>query len=215
MAKIASAVLFVTIALQTLAVSGTSSVQTSVGTLSVRVDIQQMDERNSAQLVIADSSGHELKRVVFFLYGDRQYPVVLKFKVVKFQKLQDPIIVAVATTPGGSDTWYEVALIGIDNGKVIELLPIHLEANYLDALCLLDNPKFAKQGFVFLHFEGYEAHYAPHLYMVRYYELSQVRLQLLSATETHHRYDSWRGAAKELHYALQGNLLEEIAPDYR
>lgn len=188
----------------------------SLGTLVINESIKNGDPWGSPQITISTLDGKTVGKVQFALEGFDPHPAVLKYKVMIVPGSKDPLVIAIAASPGGSDSHYEIAVIGVMNGQIAELCPTHIEANILDSLCLVALGSGNGMALVFFKFQWEdETHYAPHRYKATIYKITNTGLLVESALESSGKYPSWQGAANEMGIKAHYNLLEIIAPDYR
>jgi hypothetical protein len=153
-----------------------------------------------------------LKRIEFALEGTDEYPSVLRFKVLHQKSDPNPLIVAVASTPGVSALIFETAILGFVNGKISELTTAHFESQSLNGLCFGTFGKYRTLGFVYFDFfqaEG-EAHYDPHRYEAELYEWKTNKFVQISSKQTKKKYPYWKEAAVELGYHCQYDLLSAL-----
>jgi|MudIll2142460700_1097286.scaffolds.fasta_scaffold52083_1 hypothetical protein len=188
-----------------------------IGTVIIRSHIDKSPSLSSPFLTIENAEGKMLKRIDFELKGVNAlilYPSLLNFKVVYPEKESSPIVVAVASSPGGSDIHFETTLIGFLNGKIVELTPNHIESSSQDALCLENLGAGRPIGLVFFNFLWEEAHYDPHRYEAILYEWSGTKLDKISVKQTKERQKDWKGAAAELGYHCGEDLIRTTNSRY-
>jgi len=189
-----------------------------IGKVMIRVHIDKSPTLSAPFLTIENTERKVLKRIDFALKGvgavDR-YPSLLNLKVIYPEKEASPIIIAVASSPGGSDIHFETALIGFFNGEISELTPNHIESSSQDALCLEDPRGHQKIGFVFFNFIWEDAHYDPHRYEASFYEWTANKLVQVSVKHTKKKYNDWKGAAAELGYYCRQDLIQTTNSHYK
>ena len=147
--------------------------------------------------------------------GTGSYPSVLKFKAITIKDELSPIIVAVATSPGGSDIHFETTLIGFLNGAIFELTPTHIKSSSQNALCLEKNGDGHHLQIVYFNFLWEEAHYEPHRYEAILYEWDGNELAKINIKETTNKHKNWKGAATELGYHCQEDLIQSTNQTYK
>jgi hypothetical protein len=190
-----------------------------IGAVIIRSHIDKSPSLSSPFLTIENAEGKMLKRIDFELKGVgidavTLYPSLLNFKVVYPEKESNSIIIAVASSIGGSDIHFETTLIGILEGKIVELTPKHIESSSQDALCLENLGAGRPIGLVFFNFLWEEAHYDPHRYEAILYEWSGTKLNKISMKQTKKRHKDWKGAAAELGYHCGEDLIRTTNPHY-
>jgi hypothetical protein len=91
----------------------------------------------------------------------------------------------------------------------------HIASSSQDALCFerLSTPNTF--GFIFLNFIWKEAHYDPHRYEATLYEWTGNKLEKINVKQTKKRYKDWKGAAAELGYHCQEDLIQTTNPNYK
>lgn len=188
----------------------------SLGTFVINKSTKDGGPWGPPQLTISTVDGKIVGKVQFALDGAAPYPAVLKYKVIIVPGSKDPLLIAIAASPGGSDSHYEIAVIGVMNGQIAELCPTHIEANLLDSLCLVTLGSDNGMALVFFKFQWEdETHYAPHRYKATIYKITDTGLLVKGTLESSGKYSSWQGAANEMGIKAHYNLLEIIAPNYR
>ncbi|HXX36250.1 MAG TPA: hypothetical protein VEM15_17410 [Thermodesulfobacteriota bacterium] len=153
-----------------------------------------------------------LKRVDFALESIDPYPSLLKFKVIYPSKKPSPVVVAVASLPGGSALNFETAILAFVDGQIIEAIPKHIESHSLNALCFGTFGKDQNVGFIYFDFlwEDGEIHYDPHRYEATLLGWTGARFTKMDSKRTKNKYRTWEGAAAELGYQCQCDLLESL-----
>jgi hypothetical protein len=193
---------------QTLAVS-------VVGEVKIKTYTSNPEPTSPPFITITDASGKLFKRIDFQLTGAGSYPSVAKFKTIKPAKDLNQLIVAVASSPGGSDIHFETTIIGFINGKVSELLSKHIDSSSQDALCMDNKDKNQKLRFIFFHFLWEEAHYEPHRYEAVSYIWDGNAFNPSDTVQSKNKHKEWKGAASELGYSCSHDLISEINHDYK
>jgi hypothetical protein len=163
-------------------------------------------------LTFETGGGKFLTRIEFALQGTDEYPSVLRFKVLHQKSDPNPLIVAVASTPGVSALIFETAILGFVNGKISELMTAHIESQGLNGLCFGVFGKYRSLGFVYFDFlqaDG-EAHYDPHHYEAQLYEWRSNKFVQVSSKRTKRKYPYWKEASVELGYHCQYDLLSAL-----
>ena len=159
-----------------------------------------------------DKKGKILKKIDFKLYGtpaDTLFPSILNFKAIYPDKNSTPLIIAVASSPGGSDIHFETTIIGFISGKIVELTPDHIDSSSQDALCL------EEKNFILFNFLWEEAHYDPHRYEAISYKMTNDKLEKIETKQTKKKYKDWKGAASELGYHCGDDLIQTTNPSYK
>jgi hypothetical protein len=173
----------------------------------IRTHIDKSPALSPPFLSIENTEGKLLKRIDFVLEGVDSYHSILKFKVIHLSKEIAPLIIAVASSPGGSDIDFETATIGFVNGEILELTE-HFESSSQDALCLEKGGTPHKFGLIFFNFILEEAHYDPHRYEATLYDWSGTQLEKINVKQTKKQYKNWKDAAVELGYHCQEDLIQ-------
>jgi len=89
-----------------------------------------------------------LKRIDFTLEGVMEYPSIIRFELIQQSTPPSPLIVAVASSPGGSTSNFETAIVTFVGGQIIDATTNHIESQSLDALCSRTFGKDQNAGFV-------------------------------------------------------------------
>ena len=161
-------------------------------------------------LTFETAVGNLLKRIDFTLDGIDEYPTLLRFTVSHSLKEASPFIIAVAASRGGSATRLETAIVGFVNGKIVEAIPNHFVGQTLDGLCVGFFGNHQIPGLVYFEFLWEEAHYDPHRYETSLYEWTGDKFTQIGKKQTKNRYTGWQGAAAELGYQCQDDLLPAL-----
>jgi hypothetical protein len=185
-----------------------------IGRVIIRTHIDKSATLSPPFLTIENTEGKLLKRIDFALEGVGSYPSILKFKVIHLSEETSPFMIAVASSPSGSDIHFETAIIGFVNGEILELTK-HIESSSQDALCLEQKSTRNTFGVVFFNFIWEEAHYDPHRYEAFLYEWSGTKLDKINVKQTKKRHKNWKGAAVELGYHCQEDLIQTTNPNYK
>jgi len=153
-----------------------------------------------------------LKRVDFALEGIDQYPSLLKFKVFYSSKRPTPLVVAVASLPGGSALNFETSILAFVDGQITEAITDHIESHSLNALCFGTSGKDQNVGFVYFDFlsEDGEIHYDPHRYEATLLGWTGAKFTKIDTKRTKNKYKNWEEAAAELGCQCQCDLLETL-----
>jgi len=183
-----------------------------IGQIKITTDVAVPERTSRPFLTFETRDGKLLKRIEFALEGSYEYPSILKFKVLHQKSDPNPLIVAVASTPGGSALNFETAILGFINGKISELMDTHIDSHSLNALCFGIFGKHRGLAFVYFDFiqAEEEAHYDPHRYEVGLYEWKADKFVRISSKQTNRKYPCWKEAAVELGYHCQSDLLEVL-----
>jgi len=185
-----------------------------IGMAIIRTHTDKSPALSPPFLTIETTERKLLKRIDFGLEGVGSHPCILRFKVIDLSKGIAPFIVAVASSPGGSDIHFETAIIGFVNGEIIETTK-HVKSSSQDALCLKKMSTRNTFGIVFFKFIWEEAHYDPHRYEAILYESSGTKLNKISVNQTKKKHKDWKGAAVELGYHCQEDLIQTTNPSYK
>jgi hypothetical protein len=117
-------------------------------------------------------------------------------------------LVAVAGSLGGSDVRFEAAVIGLENGKPVELSP-RLRGSSQDALCIgryRDSASIFLINFVW----GDESHYAAHVYRASVYRWNGRAFVKASQWATKLKHPTWKSACHELGVKCERNFFERV-----
>ena len=186
-----------------------------LGTIIIKSQIDQTPALSPPFLVIENAEGKVLKRIDFKLKGIGDPPILhpseLGFSIIQRDK-DTPIIVAVASSPGGSDIHFETTIIGFSKNRIIELAPNHIESSSRDALCFESS---RPNHFILFSFLWDHAHYDPTRYEATLYELTQSKLKLISKKKTKKEYKDWKGASEELGYTCKEDLIQIANANYK
>ncbi len=166
-------------------------------------------------LTFEDKSGKILKRIDFQLEGAGPYPSTAKVKVIPMSKGTNPLIIAVASSPGGSDIHFESTIIGFVNGQIQEVLAKHIESSSQDALCIENMDENQKASLVLFHFLWEEAHYEPHRYEATSFVRDGNVFKQVNVKQTKKKHSDWEGAAAELGYHCNADLISEANQEYK
>jgi hypothetical protein len=85
-----------------------------IGKIVIKAHTNKSPGLSSPFLVIGNDEGKVLKRIDFALKGVGAvdlYPSLINFKVIYPSKENSPFIIAVASSPGGSDIHFETTII--------------------------------------------------------------------------------------------------------
>jgi hypothetical protein len=153
--------------------------------------------------------------------GDSLINPLVRFRVLKVEALPDPLVLAVAVRPGGSDHGFEATLIGEVNGRLRVLTPqpaplVNLQGGFfVGDLGGGRGPGFAAWTFIWE--DG--AHYDEHRYLVRLYSFEPGRASFRGAITLRSQGKHLRGedALAELGLPRYENLLDSFPAisDYR
>lgn len=140
-----------------------------------------------------------------------------RFKILNVKGLPDPLIVALAVTPGGSGHGFEMELIGMVGGRFQRLSSKRLQSSNLGGFHVGDigEGQIGVAAWDFVWADG-EAHYQPHQFTFSLYGVNSRsnRLLLLRKQKSANKYgDRGQSAAKELRLPVT-NLLDEI-PEFK
>jgi hypothetical protein len=168
----------------------------------------------SPVLIFRDQRGLELERVTFGLGKD--WHSALNFEPVRLPGIKDPLIIAVAVQPGGSDAQFESTVVGVVRGELRDLIDEHPTSNVQGALTI-DGPdkdgKWALVSFNFIWDSG--IHYQAHPYQCTVYTWTGIGFKIEKRLKTKVAHDTWLGAARELGLSCKKDYVEELLPEYR
>jgi hypothetical protein len=166
-------------------------------------------------LILKSPKGKEIANIGFFK-NDLHWYSDLHFTTVRIPEVPDSIIIAVAGSPGGSDSRFETTIIGIEEGKIRELIQSHLLSNIQGAVCL-EKVKNSDSTQIILWNEiwGMETHYAPHRYRATIFRWNGHVFAEVRYFETKKKYSVWQDAATKYHYHSKYDFVEHLIPDYR
>lgn len=181
--------------------------------VTIRAEVDRSPALTSPILMFQDVGGNILKTIKFKLKGfgvdaNTIHPSLLNFKLIYLARDATPTIIAVASSPGGSDTHFETTIIGFINGRIVEFTPSHIDSSSQNALCVEGNK------FVLFNFIDKEGHYDSHRYEVIEYKVTNSKLKKINMKQTKKKYESWKGAAAELGYQCGNDLIQAINPNY-
>lgn len=140
-----------------------------------------------------------------------------RFKVLNVKGFPDPLIVALAVTPGGSGHGFEMELVGVVGGRFQRLAQKRLQTSNLGGFHVgdLGEGQIGVAVWDYIWADG-EAHYQPHQFSFALYGVNSRsnRLFLLRKQKSAQKYgDRGQGAARELRLPVR-NLLDEI-PEFK
>lgn len=163
-------------------------------------------------LTFETRDGKLLKRVEFALKGTDEYPSIVRFMVLHQENGPNPLIVAVASTPGVSSLIFETAILGFVNGIISELTTAHIDSWSQNAICFGTFGKSPGLGFVYFDYlqADEEARGDPHRYEAGLYEWKSNKFVQISSKQTKKKYPDWKEAAVELGYHCEQDLLEVL-----
>jgi hypothetical protein len=165
-------------------------------------------------LVFHSSDGKELDRIEFNVV-EKWYSDV-KFTLVKLPELPDSVIVAVAGSPGGSDSRFESTIIGVVNGRIQDLFPKHLFSNIQGAFCIeRSSNSDSTQIVLWKEIWGKEIHYAPHRYCATVFRWNGSCFHQAKYFETKTKYPAWFDAAKKYGFKSSFDYVGFLIPEYR
>jgi len=183
-----------------------------LGQIIVTAHIRSPKPTSSPFLTFETVNKKLLKRIDFALEGIDPYPSLLKFTVIYPSRKPSPLVVGVASLPGGSALNFETALVTFVDGQITEAIPEHIESHSLNALCFGTFGKDQNAGFVYFDFlqgDG-EIHYDPHRYEATLLRWTGAKFTKIDTKRTKNKYKTWEGAAAELGYPCQYDLLETL-----
>jgi hypothetical protein len=140
-----------------------------------------------------------------------------RFKILNLKGFPDPLIVALAVTPGGSGHGFEMELVGVVGGRFQRLSQKRLQASNLGGFHVgdLGEGRVGVAVWDFIWADG-ESHYEPHRFTFTLYGANARtgRLFLLRKQKSAKKYDDrGQGAARELNLPVR-NLLDDI-PEFK
>lgn len=140
-----------------------------------------------------------------------------RFKILNVKGFPDPLIVALAVTPGGSGHGFEMELVGLVGGRFQRLSANRLQVSNLGGFHVgdLGEGQVGVAVWDFIWADG-ESHYEPHRFTFSLYGVNSRsnRLVLLRKQKSAKKYgDRGQGAAQELRIPVR-NLLDEI-PEFK
>jgi hypothetical protein len=138
----------------------------------------------------------------------------LRFRSFYLKGLPSPVVVAVLASPGGSDVFFRIRLIGEINGEITTLHP-DIELSIQDGVYLGHIDKKYGYGMVVWRFQWNEAHYDPHKYEISIYRWD-VKKRAFVYQRTLTTRKKFKGGCRALkHYGLScKNYRDEvIRPD--
>ncbi|MGA3286129.1 MAG: hypothetical protein ABSD46_01740 [Bacteroidota bacterium] len=165
-------------------------------------------------LVFRSSNRKELHRVEF--NSVEKWRSDVRFKVIKLPEFADSVLVAVAVSPGGSDSQYESTVIGILNGKIQDSFHEHLVSHNQGALCI-EPLSHSDSTNIILWKELWEdgAHYDPHRYSATVFNWNGLFFKQVKSLETKKKYPVWQDAAKNLGFKSSFDYVGFLIPDFR
>lgn len=135
----------------------------------------------------------------------------LRFKSFNIKGLPQPLLIAMAVSPGGSDEACEVKLIAEKNGKIDLLNSEPIIISIQDGIFVgYINPKYG-YGMITWDFQWDAAHYDPHKYKIKIYSWNNKNLEFKLQKEfiTKRKFNNGSSALK--HYGLPyRNVRDEI-----
>jgi hypothetical protein len=165
-------------------------------------------------LIFRSPEGRELQRVEFAV-GDNWHSE-LNFTVVQLPEFTDPLIIAVAVEPGGSDHHYESTVIGVVDGKIQDLLKEHPRSNVQGAFCLGRFGRNRKPGILSLNFIWKTGvHYQAHRYRCILYGWTGRTFDKAKVLETKSAHETWQDAASELGFHCRNDFVGLLLPEVR
>jgi hypothetical protein len=147
--------------------------------------------------VFKSDSRHILGDFTLGFYG---FAAQVKLRIREVSGLTDPLVLAVFTAPGADGERIETALFAIREGRVVPLLPLVLNLEMEDALCLREASGSKAASVVAIRsFTGDQCFVCwPKLYQASSFEWDGRQFKYSSDRRTRAKYDSWKPAAKEL-----------------
>jgi hypothetical protein len=125
------------------------------------------------------------------------------------------LVIGAAGSPGGSDAFFETALIGEIDGRLKEILPRHLKTTTQDAVCLGRFERGERLGVAVANFVwGDETHYAAHRYDVSLYLWNGHTLESFVHKRTARRHPSFQSALAELGIPCRDELVRALLPEF-
>lgn len=144
------------------------------------------------------------------------FRVLLRFKVVRLEGLPGPLVLAVAMSPGGSDSSWEASVIGAAQGDIQRLTYERLTTSNQGGFFVGDlggglGPGAAAWCFIWGEDEG---HYQEHQYEVTLYKWSaaQARFRWHKTLRTKGEFDSGERAMRSL--GLRFTDLRKTFPEF-
>lgn len=160
-------------------------------------------------LLVKDLSGKIIGKVIFG--EDDQdafsYKSALEFKIYHPRQLPSPLIVAVAATPGGSNTLYIIKLITVTNNQVKVLNDNGWQTLNEGGLSLDQEPDVVVWNTVW---GEDESRPDPHRYGIQFYSWDGNRFILSKSLETKAKYKNYKKALREFNL----NIKDLIRTDF-
>jgi len=187
----------------------------SIGKTKITAHVAAKGSSLSPFLSFETSRGNPLKLIKFSMEGVSEWPATLRFKELNPKTAGRQLIIAVASSVGGSTINYETTVISTDKGKIVELIPEHIKSASLDALCLESTNRKNHPRLIFFNFLWEdEIHYAPHRYDATIYEWVSGYFSKTGTRRTKRKYVHWQEASDELGFACQEDLITSTNSTY-
>lgn len=179
--------------------------------------LQSQVEQDKPMTLSAASDGSEPKQIVQYKLLGAGGPAkdYLRFAKITIPGMKDPFVAAIAFEIGGSDCHYEITVIGVSGGRLVDLFESHPSASVQDAFCIERTAKSGKPIallFNFIWAKG-ETHYADHRYKVSVFNWNGPAFELARTITTEQKHATWKAAAKELGFNCERNVIRVLYPD--